>query len=218
MKVSVVLITLNEAESVPKLMKEMPLDLIDEVIFVDGHSTDGTCDVIRSLGYPVYVQPTRGYGEAFDFGISKTTGDIIILMDADGSHNPADIPQLLEKINEGYDFVLGSRYMDGSGSADDTFIRWFGNWFFTKLTNFIWRMGVSDSLYLYTAVQRHVIEHMERPKAKDFDYCVEFIIKAFKAGGKFAEVPSFERLRSAGKPKTIAPIHGAKIFWAILRG
>lgn len=166
----------------------------------------------------MYTQPYKGYGDAFDYGVSLTKGDVVILMDADGSHNPADIPRLLKKLDEGYDIVLGSRYMKRAGSGDDTLIRWFGNWFFTKLTNLVWRMGVSDSLYLYTAVRREVIERMEKPKAKDFDYCVEFIIKAYKAGASFAEITSFERLRFAGKPKTIAPIHGSKIFWAILRG
>ncbi len=218
MKVSVVVITLNEAESVPALMKEMPMDVIDEMIFVDGHSTDGTPDIIRSLGFPVYVQPEKGYGDAFNHGITKASGDIIILMDSDGSHNPADIPRLLQKIDEGYDIVLGSRYMEGAGSGDDTSIRYFGNKIFTLLTNIVWRMGVSDSLYLFAAVRRHVIERMERTRAKDFEYCVEFIIKAFKTGVRFAEIPCYERPRFGGKQKTIAPIHGVKILWAILRG
>jgi glycosyltransferase involved in cell wall biosynthesis len=218
MKVSVVIITLNEADSVPLLIKEMPMDVIDETVFVDGHSTDGTPDIIRSFGFPVYMQPNRGYGDAFNYGIFKASGDIIILMDSDGSHNPADIPRLLQKIDEGYDFVLGSRYMKGAGSGDDTSIRLFGNKFFTMLTNIIWRMRVSDSLYLFAAVKRHVIEQMEKTRARGFEYCVEFIIKAYKAGFKFAEIPCYERPRFGGKQKTIAPIHGAKILWAILRG
>ncbi len=218
MKVSVVIIALNEAESIPGLMKEMPVNLFHEIIFVDGNSTDDTRQIIKDLGYPVYIQPTKGFGEAFDYGISKATGDVIILMNSDGSQNPADIPKLLDKINEGYDIVLASRYMKESGSDDDTFVRHIGNRFFTRLTNFRWKTKISDALYFFIAVRKEITEKMEKPKSKNFDYCAQFVINAHKAGAKFGEVPSFERKRTGGKEKTVAWKHGSLILWSIIRG
>ena len=217
MSVSVVIATLNEADNIASVLNEIPKEIVNEIIVIDGHSVDGTAAIVRKLGYKVIMQEGKGYGQAFSQGIKEAKGDIIVLMDGDGSHNPKDIPLLIEKIREGYDFALGSRYTLTSKSEDDTLIRYLGNKIFTFLTNKIHKMGVSDSLFLFAAFKKEVLNTI-KVESTNFEYCVEIIIKAYKAGFKFAEVPSIERKRQGGKSKVNSLYHGLRILGTILKG
>lgn len=214
MKVSLVIPTLNEAGCIEKTLSEVPKEYVDEIIIVDGHSEDNTADIVRKLGYKVIMQKTKGYGGAFTEGVNASTGDVVILMDADGSHDPADIPLLLEKIKEGYDYVLAVRYAPGHRSEDDTIIRHIGNMLFTFLVNLIHKVFVSDALYLYTAIRKDKFYLIE-PKSHGFEYCVEILIRAHKAGLKMAQIPSVERLRIDGKSKVNAFLDGLRILRVI---
>ena len=217
MKVSVIIPTLNEVGSIERVLKEIPKDIVNEILVVDGHSTDGTPELVKKLGYKLIEQEGQGYGLAFSTGIKHATGDVLVLMDADGSHNPNDIPKLLKCIDDGYDITFGSRYLPGSGSKDDTLIRYIGNKLFTYLLNKIHGVGLSDSLFLYVAAKKRVFDSIEM-KSANFEYCIEFPIKAHRAGFRFAEIPSFEQKRTAGKTKVNAFYHGLRILWVILRG
>lgn len=216
-KVSVITITLNEADSIGKVLAEIPKDVVDEILVVDGHSIDGTADVVKKLGYKVIFQDGKGYGDAFATGVKHTQGEVLILMDGDGSPNPQHIPLLLEKIKAGYDLAWASRYLPSAGSEDDTLIRHIGNKLFTFLVQKIYKMPITDILYMFTAVKREVFEALEL-NISDFGYCVELPIKAHKAGFKFAEVPSLERKRFSGKSRVNASWDGLKILTTILKG
>src|SRR3989344_207240 len=138
MKVTLIIPTKNEEGAIGKVLQEVPKQLIQQIIVVDGHSQDKTQDEIKLNLRPgkdlLIRQKSRGYGGAFLEGFKQAKGEVIIMMDADGSHNPADIPFLLGKIKEGYEYVMASRYATGAKSDDDTIIRWFGNQLFTQLT------------------------------------------------------------------------------------
>lgn len=216
MKTSLVIPTLNEAGNIADVLKDVPKDIISEILVVDGYSTDGTPEIVKKLGYNVIMQDGKGYGAGFLTGIKHATGDVVVLMDGDGSQNPKDIPLLIDKINEGYDFVLASRYTKSSCSEDDTVIRHIGNKFFTFLTNFIHGMGITDSLYLFAAFQKRVLDDIDI-KTQNFEFCVEVIIKAYNAGFKFCEVPSVEKKRAAGQSKVNAFYHGLRIMREIIR-
>ena len=220
MKVSLTIPTRNEEGSIGKLLKEIPRKHIDEIIIVDGHSTDNTEKVARKYLKPrkdkFLVQKGLGYGGALKQGADAASGDIIIMMDADGSHNPADIPFMLNKIEEGYEYVMASRYAIGGRSYDDTFVRWFGNQLFTKLTNTIHNMRVTDSLYLFTAFTKKGYKKLDL-KTTGFEFCTEIIVKAARAQLRFAEVPAIERARYAGKTHVFAPWHGLKILLTIFK-
>lgn len=207
--------TLNEAGCIEQTLSEIPKNSVDEIIVVDGHSADGTADIVRKLGYTILMQKSKGYGGAFAEGIDAATGDILVLMDADGSHDPADIPRLTDKLKEGYDFVVGVRYTPGSQSYDDTLIRHTGNMFFTFLVNLIHKVFVSDALYLYVAIRKDQF-HKIQPKTTGFEYCVEVLIRAHKAGLKIAQVPCIERLRIGGQSKVNALMDGLRILNVIL--
>lgn len=219
MRVSLIIPTLNEEKCVGRVLAQVTRPDVDQIIVVDGHSRDNTVREARSELDPkrdlVLIQKNRGYGNAFREGFTYASGDVLIMMDADGSHNPADIPKLLEKIKDGYEYVLASRYASGARSDDDTMIRWVGNRVFTFLTNMIHGTRVSDSLYLFTAITRKGLSKL-RLQSSGFEFCTEILVKAHRAGLRFAEVPVIERPRFAGKSKVIALWHGLKILRMIL--
>jgi glycosyltransferase involved in cell wall biosynthesis len=215
MRVTVIIPALNEVSSIEGVLKEIPKDVVDEILVVDGHSTDGTRELVRKLGHKVVEQEGRGYGLAVSTGVKHATGDVIVLMDADGSYEPKDISRLLRCLADGYDIAFGSRYMPGSGSDDDTLVRYVGNKLFTLLLNTIYGVGISDSLFLYVAAKKEVFQSLDL-KSPSFEYCMEFPIKAHRAGYKIAEVPSFERKRTAGDSKVNAFYNGLRILWVLL--
>lgn len=219
MKVSVIFPTRNEEGCIGRVLKEVPRDVVDEIIVIDGHSTDHTEEEAKAELRPsdrFVMQKGKGYGGAFREAFDIATGDVIIMMDADGSHDPKDIPAIVDKVERGYEYVMASRYAPGGRSDDDTFIRWFGNRFFTWLTNVVHSTRVTDSLYLYTAITREGLSKLHLT-TDGFEFCTEILVKAHRAGLKFAEVPAIERARFAGKSKVNAFWHGLKILRMILR-
>lgn len=219
MKVSVIIPAKNEEGCIGRVLGEMPRDAVNEVIIINGHSTDKTIEEAKSninKSDKLVVQTGKGYGGAFLQGIKLARGDVIIMMDADGSHNPHDIYAMLAKIRKGHEYVMASRYMAGGRSEDDTLVRWFGNFFFTKLTNLVHGTHVSDSLYLYTAITKKGLERLDL-KSKGFEFCTEILVKAHRAGLRFAEIPAVERARYAGNSKVNSLYHGMRILRMILK-
>lgn len=219
MKVSLVIPVRNEEANIGRLLKEEPKNLLDEIIVVDGKSTDKTVAVCKAnlrKSDRVIIQKGMGYGAAIKEGFDAAKGDVVIVMDADGSHNPADIPFLIKKVQEGYDYVMASRYAVGGKSEDDTFIRWFGNQLFTRLTNLIHGTRVTDSLYLFTAIRKDGLKKLDL-KSPGFEFCTEIVVKAHKAGLRFAEVPAIERARFSGNSKVNAFWHGLKILKMVVK-
>ena len=218
MKVTLMIPTRNEEGCIGRVLSEVPRDVVDEIVIVDGHSNDKTVEEAKAKLLPqdkLVMQTGKGYGAAFIQSFKIATGDVLIFMDADGSHDPAEIPALLEKIREGNEYVMASRYMSGAHSYDDTFIRWFGNRMFTWLTNVLHGTNVTDSLYLFTAITRDGLKKLTLT-SPGFEFCTEIVVKAHRAGLKFAEVPATERARFAGKTKVNAFWHGLKILRMIL--
>jgi glycosyltransferase involved in cell wall biosynthesis len=217
MKVTVVIPTWNEAGCIESVISEIPRDVVDEIIVVDGHSTDGTAEIVKRIdGVTLLIQDGKGFGSAIAQGFKAAGGDAIVVLDGDGSHNPADIPKLVDKIDEGYDYVMAARYRPGSRSEDDTFVRYFGNMFFTFLVNVLYKTNISDSLYLFTCIRRTALSGIKL-RSRGFEFCVELLVKAHKAGLKIAEVPSNERPRYSGASKVNAFRHGIVILFEILR-
>jgi len=216
MNVSVIIITLNEAEAIGRVIEEVPKDSVSEILVVDGNSTAGTPDVVRRLGHKVINQEGKGYGDAFMTGARHASGDTLVLMDGDGSQDPKYIPALLEEIRAGKKAVFASRYMKGAGSADDTLIRYIGNRFFTFLTNALHGVGISDSLFLFAAIDKKVFGGLGLKQA-GFEFCVEVPIKVRKTGHEFAQIPSKERKRFHGVSRFNAFSLGIKILKFIIK-
>jgi len=216
MRVSLVIPTRNEASSLERTVREIPAGSVDEIIVSDGHSTDGTLEVARSLGCIAIIQEGKGYGLGIRTGIKKAKGDVIIIMDADGSANPADIPKLVQKVKEGYDVGWASRYINRGKTADDTWLRYFGNKFFTFLTGFIHGLKVADILYMFAAFRKEIIDKIEL-ESPGFEFCIELPVKAHKIGARFGEVSCIERKRMGDETKVNDLIDGYKILKSILK-
>ena len=214
---TVIIPALNEAECIADVITELRTQPeVDEILVVDGHSTDGTADIVRRLGVRVALQEGRGYGMAMQTGLKQARGEVIIPLDADGSYDPKDIRRLLACIANGYDVAFASRYLPQSGSHDDTPIRYVGNKMFTFLLRLVHGVNISDSLFLYVAARKTVFEQLNLNSA-GFEYCIEFPIKVRRAGLSYTEVPSFERKRIAGDSKVNAMWDGLRILGYMLR-
>ena len=215
-KVSAVIPTLNEVSTIKMVLDSLPKDIVSEVLVVDGHSTDGTIALVKSLGYPVYFEEGNGFGAAFATGAKKAAGDVVVFINSDYSHDAADISKFLEKMNEGYDMVMASRYLKGGGSEDDSLLHYIGNRIITFTANLVHGTRFSDILYFYLAAKKEIFNKVET-RAEGFEYCIELPIKAHKAGFKIVQVPSFERKRAGGEAKVNAFRHGSKIFLSIFK-
>ena len=219
MKVSLIIPTKNETKAIGRVLKEVPKHIINEIIVIDGYSRDDTAKEAKAqlrAGKDKFIlQKKPGFGAALLEAFKIAKGDIVVIMNADGSHNPTDIPSLLEKIKEGYTYVMASRYLKGARSDDDTIVRFIGNRVLTWLTNLIHNTKVTDSLYFFTAITSNKLKklHLTSP---GFELCIEILIRAHKAGLKFAEVPVVERA-SLSKTKVNAFSVGWKILMKILQ-
>lgn len=212
LKITVLLCTLNEEKNLPYVLPRLP-GFITEVLIVDGYSKDHTVKKAREL-YPearIIYQPGKGKGDALRHGIREARGDIIVMLDADGSMAPEEIPRFIEPLLRGYDFVKGSRFLPGGGTTDMSKHRVFGNWVFTTLTNIFHRCNYTDLCYGYNAFWKKSFQKVMF-KGNGFEVETEINIKIRKAGLKVAEVPSFEAERINGEGK----LHSLKDGWRIL--
>ena len=154
-QVSVVIPTLNKSASLPGVLCRLP-DWITETIIVDGLSTDDTVDVVRyhRPDAKIVMQTVPGKGAALRAGLEAATGDIVVMLDADGSTNPDEILRFVEALTHGADFAKGSRFLPGGGSDDMPRLRRVGNAALVRLTNVLFGTRYTDITYGYNAVWR----------------------------------------------------------------
>jgi len=215
--VTVVIPALNEAENLPYVLPEIPA-WVDEVVLVDGHSTDNTVEVARQLLPTIRVvyQEGRGKGAALRTGFAAATGDIIIMMDADGSTDPAEIPLFCAALLRGADFVKGSRFLQGAGTADMEFHRMMGNLVFTLGVRVLFGGNFSDLCYGYNAFWRRVLPDLELD-GDGFEIETMMNVRALRVGLKVAEVPSFENKRKHGTSRLRAIPDGWRVLVTIFK-
>jgi glycosyltransferase involved in cell wall biosynthesis len=216
-KVTVVIPALNEAANLPYVLTRIP-EWVHEVILVDGHSTDGTVEVARSIMPTIRVveQRGRGKGDALACGFAAAGGDIIVMLDADGSTDPGEIPRFVTALENGADFVKGSRYLDGGGSDDLTPVRTLGNKLLAGLVNAVYKTRHSDLCYGYMAFWRRCIDCLH-PDCAGFEVETLLTIRAARNGLSVAEVPSHESPRLFGESRLHVVRDGLRIVRVIVR-
>lgn len=196
MKISLVILTLNEIVGLRALFERIPRSSVDEVLAIDGGSTDGTVEFLQENGIQVYPQDKRGRGEAFRVAFSKASGDALLFFSPDGNENPADILKFRPLVEQGFDMVIGTRMIKGArNEEDDHLFRWrkWANLFFTVIANITWNRGpkVTDTINGYRLITRAAWKKLEVDGA---GYTIEYqsSIRAFKLGLKIAEFPTHE--------------------------
>ena len=215
--VSVVIPTLNEARNLPHVLPGLP-DIVSEVVLVDGGSKDNTILVAKELRTDICIlrQTGKGKGNALMEGFTASTGDIIVMMDADGSHDPQEILLFVDALMKGADFAKGSRYIHDGGSGDFTWIRRFGNSSINLLANACFKVQFTDLCYGYNAFWRRCLPYLDID-SPGFEVETLMNIRARKANLKIKEVPSFEAVRIFGESKLKALHDGWRIVKTIVR-
>lgn len=228
--VSVVIPALNEARNIPHVFSRLPADIY-EVVLVDGFSEDNTVAIARELRPDVRVvlQTRQGKGNALACGFAEATGDVIAMVDADGSADPGEIPRFVAALLEGADFAKGTRFAEGGGSSDITRLRSFGNYFLTSFFNACYGREYSDLCYGFNVFWRRHLPVLgldaRSPLEPDGDgtlwgdgFEVETLIhvRVAKAGLVVAEVPSYEHARIHGVSNLNAFRDGSRVLRTIL--
>jgi glycosyltransferase involved in cell wall biosynthesis len=216
-RVSVVIPTLNEAQNLPHVLTKLP-GRLHEVIIVDGFSDDKTLNVARLLrpDAKIVLQECPGKGDALRCGFEAATGDALVMLDADGSADPSEIPAFVETLMAGADFAKGSRFRDGGGSSDITRLRRLGNRGLNGVVNGLFRTAYSDLCYGYNAFWRHCLGPMSID-CTGFEVETLINIRIARAGLDIREVPSFERDRIHGQSNLRTFRDGGRVLRTILR-
>lgn len=224
--VSVVIPAINEERNLPYLAARMPHD-VDEIVFVNGPSTDNTAALARRLWpHAVHIAQTRrGKGNALACGFAAAIGDILVMVDADGSADPAEIPRFVKALVDGADYAKGSRFRPGGGSDDITKFRSLGNKALNMLVNRLFSTDFTDLCYGFNAFQRHCLDVMRLPdvfaeEAQWGDgFEVESLINMRVAGSRLnvVEVFSHEARRIHGSSNLRAVRDGFRVLVTIRR-
>jgi glycosyltransferase involved in cell wall biosynthesis len=208
--------TLNEAENLEWVLEHLP-SWVSEVVLVDGLSVDHTERVARKLRTDVIVvhQPQKGKGAALRAGFAAATKDIVVMIDADGSTNPQEMDRFVKALQDGAEFVKGTRHGAGGGSEDITYIRRAGNLSFVKLVNLMYGSKFTDLCYGYCAFWRSSLDALALT-ADGFEIETQLVLNAVKAGLKIEEVPSIELSRRAGVSNLNAVRDGLRVLGTIM--
>jgi glycosyltransferase involved in cell wall biosynthesis len=215
--ISVVIPTKDEAQNIPWVLERIPA-WIDEVVLVDGQSSDGTIEAAKRVRPDIVVveQRSRGKGLALQAGFAAATGDIIVMLDADGSMHPAEIDRYVALLASGFDFVKGSRFMAGASSVDITWLRRVGNNFLRYLTNAIYGTRFTDLCYGYCAFRREFLDRLALTAA-GFEIESQLIARACINQLRITEVPSLELSRRYGQSNLRTFRDGRRVLWTLLK-
>lgn len=215
-RTTLLVMTLNEVEGMKQVMPRVEKNWVDQILVLDGGSTDGTVEWAREQGYDVYVQKEPGFRKAYLEAWPRIQGDVVVYFTPDGNSIPETIPQLLDKMEEGHELVIASRYLGEAHSEDDDPVTAFGNWMFRTLTNLLLRRNgsarMTDPLVMLRALRKDLPQRLglDRPEPfekleKLFRTRVDWIPlmswRALRSGIRWCEIPADEPSRVGGKRK-----------------
>jgi len=223
-RVSLIIPTLNEAANVGWVLERIP-ESVDEIVIVDGHSEDGTVETVLALRPDARIvrADRRGKGVALRAGFAAARGEFIVMIDADGSMDPAEVDALLLALEDRrapshpgeYEFVKGSRFTAGGGSSDISFVRRVGNGCLRGLVNVLYGADFTDLCYGLCAFRRDALDALNL-QADGFEIETEIAVRALKAGLRIGEVPSFESDRLSGDSNLNTWSDGWRVFRTLM--
>lgn len=219
MKTTLVTLTLNEIEGVKALFDKIPFKDFDEVLALDGGSTDGTVEFFKLKGINVVPQKTKGRGEAFRLAVETATGDVIVFFSPDGNEDPKDTIKLANLIKDGYDMAIASRFMKESRNEEDEDwfpVRSWANQAFTILANLFFKGRVTDSINGFRAVKKDSFKALG-VNASGFAIEYQMTIRALKLKQRIIEIPTIEGNRIGGQSTAKSIPTGLKILKLLIK-
>lgn len=228
MKITLLIPTLNEIDGMRTIMPQIRKEWYDQLLIVDGRSSDGTIEYAHKHGYEILIQKKPGIRQAYLEALPHMTGDVILTFSPDGNCLVEIIPQLLAKIKEGYDMVIVSRYAEGAKSYDDDWITSFGNHMFTTLINLLHGGHFTDAMGIYRAYRRSLIEELDLDKDRSFAFEERLFkthisweplmsIRCAKRKLKYTAIPGDEPAREGGERKLQVLRWGAAYLFEVFR-
>lgn len=217
MKVTLFIPTKNEIVGVRHIMPRINKEWVDEILVIDGNSTDGTYEYFQEGGYKVFRQESDGICGAYWECLEKATGDVIIAFSPDNNSLPELIPALVEKLKSGDDMVIVSRYLDGAVSEDDDLVTGFGNWMFTKIVNILFRARYTDTLVMFRGFRKNLAYELGLDEREIPVFEMQLAIRCAKAGLRVSEIPGTEPKRIGGIRKMRPIYNGAANAYVILK-
>jgi glycosyltransferase involved in cell wall biosynthesis len=199
MRVTLFIPVLNEIQGLRLIMPQIRREWVDEIVIVDGHSTDGSREYLEEQGHTVLAQEKPGIFSAWWQGFEAATGDVIICFSPDNNSLPEAIPQLVAKMREGYDLAVASRYKGAARSHDDTLLTAAGNYMYTRIINRLFRGSYTDALGMYRAFRKSLLHELKLDEHKADIFEVLMAIRAVKAGKKIVEIEAEEPRRIDGR-------------------
>ena len=216
MTTALIITTLNEIVGVKKIVPKIKKEWVDEIIFVDGGSTDGTIEEAKRMGFKVIIQKQKGHGAAVLEGVNAIKSDNFILFGPDGNDEPEKIPELIEKIEEGYDQVLATRFGKGSVNLDAGIIDTFGNKMFTFLANAFFGGYWTDTLNESRIISKKAFQELNFD-AMDLSSTQQMSIRGLKRRQKICEILGNEGERIGGVRKMKPLPVGASLSLRIIK-
>ena len=228
MKTTLIALTLNEVDGVRAILPQIDPGWFDQMLIVDGGSTDGTVEWCRENGYEVYVQKKRGIRHAYLETLSLIEGDVVLTISPDGNCDVAYIPQVLAMMQDGYDLVIGSRYLGDAHSDDDDIVTGFGNWLFTRTVNLLHNGRYTDVMVIYRTFRRNLIFELDLDKEESYLLPEKLFgtvisweplmsVRAAKRKLRIGEVPVGEPARIGGDRKLQVLRWGAAYYFQFWR-
>ena len=228
MKVTLVVPTLNEITGMKEIMPRVKKEWCDQILVVDGQSTDGTIDYAKSQGYDVVIQKVMGMRHAYMEALPYIKGDVILTFSPDGNSIPELIPECIAKMKEGYDMVIISRYAQGAKSYDDDPVTAFGNWLFTTFISLLHGHRYTDAMVIYRAYKKELISQLDLDKDSSYEFEEKLFktkiswepllsIRAAKRKLKVLDIPGDEPAREGGERKLQVMKWGAAYMFEVFR-
>jgi len=228
LKTTLLILTFNEVEGMKAIMPRIKREWCDQIIILDGGSTDGTIEYAKDQGYFVYVQKQPGFRHAYCEVLPYIEGEIVITFSPDGNSIPELIPPLIQKMQEDYDMVIVSRYLGPAKSYDDDLVTAFGNWLFSKTINLLHGGHYTDAMVIFRAYKTQIIYDLELNKDEGFSTAERMFrtkiswepllsVRAAKRKIKLAEIPGDEPPRIGGERKLKVLKWGAAYYFQFIR-
>jgi glycosyltransferase involved in cell wall biosynthesis len=228
LKTTLLVCTLNEIDGMRAIMPRVLKEWCDQIIILDGGSTDGTIEYAKDNGYFVYVQKKKGFRHAYIEVLPYIEGDVIITFSPDGNSIPELIPALIDKMKEGYDMVIASRYLGDAKSEDDDVITAFGNRLFTGTVNLLFGAQYTDAMVILRAYKKQLIYDLDLDKDESYELPEKLFntrvslepllsVRAVKRKLKVTEIPGPEPPRIGGERKLQIWRWGAAYYFQFIR-